>query len=148
MMRRSLLRIIRKMVGIRVGTFYYCFLICLVALCFGVGTLALSGGGLIAADHSLEKEVHGSSLVVAHDKNGEHHQTLLGDILFGKDAQAHAGWYCGHDERWITIDGVLHKQVFLYHSAGDVHHYKSAHYAFTGTGYTRLSDWFYNKIQC
>ena len=142
--RRSLAR----WVGIRVSTFYYCFILCMCGLLFGIGSLLLTGGGFLAADPSVEEALHGSEWVVAHSDDGEHHQTVIGNFLFGRQADAHAGWYCGHDERFVTIDGVLHKQVFLSHEGGDVHRYKAAHFAFTGTGYTRLSDWFYNKVQC
>lgn len=132
----------------RKSTAYYVVMLLAFGLAFGFGTLALTGGGLLSADPSLEEAVHGSEWIVNHDAQGEHHQTLLGDLLFGKQASAHAGWYCGHDQRWVTIDGVLHKQVFLYHSGNDVHHYKAAHFIYSGTGYVRTSDWFYNSVAC
>lgn len=133
---------------IKKSTTYYVTVLLMIGLSFGFGTLALTGGGLLAADPSLAIAMHDSPLVVKHTHSGEHHQSLLGDLLFGRQALAHAGWYCGHTSRYKTIDGVLHKQVFLYHTAGDIHHIKSAHVVWTGTGYTRISDWYYDKIPC
>ena len=61
----------------------------------------------------------------------------------------HAAFYCGHDVKWSTIDGRLHKSVFLRHiNNRGGHRWKSAHFMFTGTGYTRVSDWYYFSWDC
>lgn len=130
------------------STTYYVAVLLTFGLAFGFGTAAITGGGILSADPSLEKAAHESDWIIYHDEHGNHHQTLLGNLLFGRALEAHAGWFCGHDERTVWIDGKMHRQVFRYHSDGDVHHYKGAHYYWTGTGYARLSDWWYEKVQC
>jgi hypothetical protein len=67
---------------------------------------------------------------------------LLWTLIVCGVALAHAGPdYCGHSARWITSNGQLHTQVFVEELGGGDHRYKGAHFNFTGTGYTRVSDW-------
>ena len=136
------------MYRIRKTAAYYLVLFSLMALSFGVGTLAITGEGLLSFDPELVRDIHNSERFVAH-VGTEHNQTLAGDLLLGKPATAHAGGYCGHGTRWDTINGVLHKQVFLEHTNGSGgHRWKGAHFNWTGTRYTRVSDWHYETANC
>lgn len=139
---------IRKLLHRKKSTTYYVAVLLMLSLGFGFGTLALTGGGLIAADQSLAIALHESPLVVKHTQSAEHQQTLLGDFLFGKAAEAHAYPYCGTSSIWKTIDGVLHKIKYRFTYDNGDHAVKSAHYKYTGTGYTRITSWYYFRVDC
>jgi hypothetical protein len=129
----------------RKSTTYYVTVLLTLALTFGFGVAAITGGGILSADESLAIALHDSPAVVKHPS---HEQTLLGNLLFGRQAIAHAYPYCGTSSIWKTIDGVLHKIVYRFTYDNGDHAVKSAHYKFTGTGYTRLSSWTYFRVDC
>jgi hypothetical protein len=100
---------------------------------------------------SVEQDLHQNPAFVEHDEQGGHSHTGLGDASLGNEAQAHASRYCGHSTDYQTVDGVLHKRVFLKDwgfREDHKHRWKGAHYMFTGTGYTRTSDWYYVTGSC
>lgn len=142
------LRKLTKFLRRRRSTAYYVGLILTISLAIGIGTLAITGAGLITADPELAIALHESPLVVEHNAAGSHDLTPLGMILFGREANAHGYPYCGHDTIWRTIDGVLHKIQFRWHYSNGDHRVRSAHYKYTGSGYTRISDWYYFRVDC
>ncbi len=76
---------------------------------------------------------------------------VLATIIFifaVSPALAHGGAYCGTSERWVTSNGNLYRQDFVEHYANDDHHWRSAEYKYTGTGYTRISDWHHHRTDC
>lgn len=136
----------RKYARRRRSTAYYVALILSVALACSTGILAISGGGLLPAEDAAA--MHQSELVVEHDDEGGHKLTWLGVLIFGRPAYAHKVPYCGHGSIYPTINGSLHKVQFRWHYANGDHRVRSAHYMFTGTGYTRITAWDYYRVDC
>lgn len=144
------MRRVRRIIGARKTTAYYVGVILALGLSFGLAMAAATGGGVVTGlDPQLERALHNDERVVSHGEPGGHEQSALGDLLFGKQAQAHAGGYCGHDSRYVTINGTFHKQVFVEHTNGSGgHRWKGAHFFWSGTGYVRSSPWSYESADC
>lgn len=147
------MRRLRRLIARRKTSAYYFVGICSLGLAFGLSVAIFTGGGILSGT-GLEREAHDASWVVEHGgENAEgsdgHDQTLVGDLLFGKRADAHAGGYCGHDARSTYINGVQHRQVFVEHTNGSGgHRWRGAHFLFNGTGYYRSSPWYYETADC
>ena len=139
---------LREFLRARKTTGYYVALISMITLCLSLCVVVLTGGGLFAGvDPKLDAAMHQSPLLVEHE-DAEHHQTPLGNLLLGKKAWAHKYPYCGSGTIWRTLDGVLHKIVHVEYYANGDNHIRTAHYKYTGTGYTRISEWLHYRIDC
>lgn len=135
---RLLLRRYTQLLRHRRSTGYYVALFSMVGLAFGIGTAVITGQGILEGDPQLAEAVHNDAAIVVHTDGGEHYQTPLGNLLFGRRAVAHQRPWCGHGTIWPTIGGVLHKYKFLRHASGGDHIVGHWHYRWTGTGYTKV----------
>lgn len=137
-MKKSATKFVMKLIHHKKSTTYYVTLLLMIGLSFGLGTAILTGGSFLSADPSLALALHESPLVVTHDAEGEHHQTVLGDFLFGKEARAHKFPYCGGGTIWPVVSGVQHRVKHLYWYDNGDNHIRTDHYFWGGTGYVRV----------
>lgn len=94
---------IRQCCRLRKTRTYYGILLCLATLCLLVASLIIHTRGVVQFSPALNRATHLSPLFVAHEPDGGHHHTLLGDLAFGDDL----GYMrCAKDE--FIVDGIYH----------------------------------------